>query len=310
MTEDRFAGCLLGLAIGDALGMPFEGMRAETIRRRCGPVTRFLPARGLGPGQYTDDTKMMLCIAGSIADRGYVDTDDVARRFVDWLDSGDLRGIGRSCLEGILNLKRGTSWRESGRQGQWAAGNGTAMRVAPVGLIDCHDLEQLREDCWATSVITHDNSEAVAGASAVAYSIARLVSGQVDMGALLPEVVAFVGDSQVARNLERAQSLLSADTPADQAVTVLGTSGYVVETVASALYCFLNTPADFMTTVSAAVMGGGDTDTVAAIAGAISGAYNGVSDMPEHLVGKVEDSVRLQELGREIYRLTGSGKGG
>jgi len=299
VTQDKFAGCLLGLAIGDALGMPFEGMRGEVIRKRYGEVTEFLPARGLAAGQYTDDT----------LEKGHVDPEDVAQRFVGWFDAGDLRGIGRSCLEGILSVKRGISWRESGRRGKWAAGNGTAMRIAPVGLIDSRDLKRLREDCWATSVITHNNPEAVAGATAVAYAIARLVSGEVDKEAFLPEIATFVGDSEMARNLEQAQGLLSTGTPTEEALAVLGTSGYVVETGASALYCFLRTPGNFMTTVASAVKGGGDTDTIAAIAGAISGAYNGVASMPQHLVEQVEDSMKLQELGQDIYRLIGSHKG-
>ena len=303
MTQEKFAGCLLGLAIGDALGMPFEGMRAQAIRDRYRQVTEFLPARGLAAGQYTDDTKMMLCITESIVEKGRVDAEDVAERFVEWFDSGDLRGIGRTCLEGILNLKRGVSWRASGRRGEWAAGNGTAMRIAPVGLIDRHHLKRLREDCWATSIITHNNSEALAGATAVAYAIARLVSGEFDEETFLPEIAAFVGASEVARNLEQAQSLFSSRTPTDEALAVLGTSGYVVETVASALYCFLRTPGDFMTTVASAVMGGGDTDTTGAIAGAISGAYNGVPNVPQHLVEEVEDTERLQKLGQAIYRL-------
>ena len=301
--EDRFAGCLLGLAIGDALGMPFEGMPAQTIHERYGLVTEFMAGHGLAPGQYTDDTKMMLCIAESIVERGHVAPEDIAHRFVNWFDGGDLRGIGHTCAESILNLKRGIPWRESGRRGKWAAGNGTAMRIAPVGLFDCHDLERLSQDCWATSVITHHNSEAVAGATAVAYAIARLVTGDLDVEELLTDAVAFVGDSEVARNLEVVQDLLSANTPTGEALAHLGTSGYVVETVASALYCFLRTPTDFLSTVSSAVMGGGDTDTTAAIAGAISGAYNGVANIPGHLVQQVEDSRTLQDLGRAVYRL-------
>jgi poly(ADP-ribose) glycohydrolase ARH3 len=146
----------------------------------------------------------------------------------------------------------------------------------------------------------------VAGATAVAYAIARLVTAEVDPEGLLMDVVAFVGDSEVARNLQRARALLSDDMPTGEALAMLGTSGYVVETVASALYCFLRTPTDFVGTVSSAVMGGGDTDTTAAIAGAISGASNGVGSMPKHLVEQVEGSERLQDLGQAIYPLTHS----
>jgi ADP-ribosyl-[dinitrogen reductase] hydrolase len=306
LREDRFAGCLMGLAMGDALGMPFEGMDARAIRARYGRVTEFLPAHELAAGQYTDDTKMMLCIAESIEERGCVYPEDVARRFVGWFDSGDLRGIGATCLEAILNLKSGVTWRESGSRGRWAAGNGTAMRIAPVGLMDCHDLERLREDCRSTSVITHNNPEAVAGATAVAYAIARLVTDNLDEGRLLADTAHFVGDSEVARKLVEAQDLLSINTPTAEALEVLGTSGYVVETVASALYCFLKAPADFTSTVSSAVLGGGDTDTTAAVAGAIGGAFNGLDNLPQHLVAQVEDSERLNLLGRAIFQLVSS----
>jgi len=308
MKKDRFAACLLGQAIGDALGMPFEGMSSGSISARYGQVVEFLPSPELAAGQYTDDTKMMLCTAESIAKKGHVNPEDIAERFVAWFDTGDLRGIGNTCLESILNLKSGASWQDSGSRGKWAAGNGTAMRIAPVGLLDCQDLERLRKDCWSTSIITHNNPEAVAGATAVAYVIARLVTGDLDEETLLADSADFVGESEVARNLFKAQGLLSSNTPTEEALAMLGTSGYVVETVASALYCFLRTPADFVTTVSSAVMGGGDTDTTAAVAGAISGAYNGLSNLPAHLVEQVEDSERLKQLSRAIFHLAGSKK--
>ncbi|HOY62693.1 MAG TPA: ADP-ribosylglycohydrolase family protein, partial [bacterium] len=107
----KFEGCLLGLAIGDALGMPFEGMRTSTIKSMLGgKAGEFMPCRdrGLRAGQWTDDTKMALKLAESIARKnGKVDPADVARAYVEWYDSGDLRGIGRATLEAILNLKSG-----------------------------------------------------------------------------------------------------------------------------------------------------------------------------------------------------------
>ena len=304
--EDRFAGCLVGLAIGDALGMPFEGMDPQAILARQSQVTEFLPGDGLAAGQYTDDTKMMLCIAESIVENGRVNPEDVARRFVAWFDTGDLRRIGATCLEAIMSLERGIPWRESGHRGKWAAGNGTAMRIAPVGLVDWQDMERLRGDCWSTSIITHHNPEAGAGATAVAYVIARLATGDLDSTRLLTDAAHFVGESEVARNLVEAQRLLSSNTPTEMALKTLGTSGYVVETVASALYCFLRTPPDFVITVSSAVLGGGDTDTTAAVAGAISGAYNDLHRLPAHLVAQVEDSKGLQDLGRAIFRMAGT----
>ncbi len=314
--EEKFAGCLLGLAIGDALGMPLEGMPPQAIAR-YGPVRDFLPSppRGLKPGQFTDDTQMAIYLAESIVERGRVDPPHVARRFVDWLRSGDVRGIGRSTLLSLRRLAEGASWQESGQRGEYAAGNGAAMRIAPVGLLDSRALERLRQDVHDVSIITHHNPEAVAGALAVAYAVARLVSAQADLGALLEEVVEFIGPCRVADNLTRAGKLRCLALPKCQApvstaeaLATLGTSGYVVHTVASAFYCFLKTPHDFEETVIAAVMGGHDTDTTGAVAGAIAGAYHGREGIPGRWLAGVEDRDRLERLAREIYAIAISGQ--
>ncbi len=178
-----------------------------------------------------------------------------------------------------------------------------------MGILDYHDLHGLRDDCQPTSIITHNNSEAVAGATAVAYAIARLLIEEIDPRRLLSGLLALIGDSEVAHRLQLAGTLLSDDVPAAEALATLGTIGYVAETVASALYCFFRTPKDFVSTVSSAVMGGGDKDTTAGIAGAISGAYNGVGNMPSHLTEAVEDSERLQDLGRAMWRSSHLAKG-
>jgi len=305
--EDRFVGCLLGLAIGDALGMPVEGWSAAAIRARYGRLVSFLPAprRGLRAGQFTDDTQMAIYLAQSIVDCGSVEPEHVAQAWVDWLHSGDVRGIGRSTYLSLRRLASGISWKESGQRGEYAAGNGAAMRVAPVGLVDCLDLERLRQDVRDVSIITHANREAVAGAQAVAYAVARLATEQARLDTLIEDVVAFIGPGEVAGNLHRAQELLAADISAEEALVELGNTGWVVHTIASSFFCFLKTAGDFEATVVAAVMGGGDTDTIAAIAGALSGAHNGVSGIPARWLEGVEDRERLSQLARQLHRLSG-----
>ena len=306
----KFEGCLLGLAIGDALGMPFEGMRTSTIKSMLGgKAGEFMPCRdrGLRAGQWTDDTKMALKLAESIARKnGKVDPADIARAYVEWYDSGDLRGIGRATLEAILNLKSGKQWSESGKRGEFAAGNGSAMRCAPIGLLDCGRPEKMKEDCRLDAVVTHNNDEAVAGSRAVCFFIARGVT-QSDLLEAKPELVSecieYIGPCEVSRALERARKLLIEGAPAEAAVYALGTSGYVVETVASAVFCFLKTPESFETTVVEAVMGGGDTDTTAAVAGAISGAWNGLWGIPRRWVEQVEGSAEIRRVANELFKL-------
>lgn len=301
---ERFEGCLTGLAIGDALGMPVEGLPPESIRKRYGKVDDFLPAphRGLGPGQFTDDTQMMLIHAESIVEKGRVDPEDLARRFVRWLMEENPRGIGHTTLKAILRLKQGASWRESGEEGEFAAGNGVAMRIAPVGLLNAWTPERLKEDVEKAGIITHRNPEALKGGLAVAYAVARLASGA-DHKGLLEDVCEFVGPCRVTDNLRKAGEFLNRKIEPEQALRILGTGGYVVETVASAFYCFLLTPEDFKASVITAVMGGNDADTTAAITGALSGALNGLSAIPGQWVERVEQSNYIRSLARSIYEL-------
>jgi ADP-ribosylglycohydrolase len=305
LAPARFQGCLLGLAIGDALGMPVEGMRASAIRSRVGRMRDFLdaPWRMLSAGQWTDDTKMMLCHARSIVEAGGADLEDTARKFVEWFKSNDWRGMGGATYESIKRLMAGVPPSESGMKGEMAAGNGVAMRIAPIGLFDCLDLEKMREDCRAVAVITHDNPEAVAGGRAVAYAVAGGVRGDLDPASLIAQTIAFIGPCRVAERLEQAARFLESGMYVAEALARLGTGGYVVETVASAFFCFLRTPDDFEETAMRAVEGGMDADTTGAVAGAISGAYNGLAAIPERWRHGVEGAEEILTLAEGICAL-------
>lgn len=307
-TEDRFIGSVLGVAIGDAMGMPFEGWSPDKIREHWKDKV-FLPAsphRGLGPGQYTDDTHMTICHLKSLIDSGGLEPEDAARKFLEWFDSGDLRGIGAATALSMKRLKQGRSWQKSGATGEYAAGNGGAMRIAPVGLFYYNDISALKESVRQAVVITHDNTEAVAGATAVAYIVARAAKGDLDLDldTLITDTREFIGDSTVSENLARAEALLKDNATNEKALQVLGTSGYVVETVASAVFCFLSSPRDFKSTVVNAVLGGLDTDTTAAVAGSMSGAFNGKDGIPRDWVDGVEDDERLTSMARKLYKVS------
>ena len=305
-VEDRFIGSVLGVAIGDAMGMPFEGWSPDQIREHWKDKVFLsaLPLRGLGPGQYTDDTHMTICHLKSLIDSGGLEPEDAARKFLEWFDSGDLRGIGAATALSMKRLKQGCPWQESGATGEYAAGNGGAMRIAPVGLFHYNDISALKESVRQAVVITHDNTEAVAGATAVAYIVARAAKGDFDLDTLITDTRGFIGDSTVSENLARAEALLKDNATPEEALQVLGTSGYVVETVASAVFCFLSSPRDFKSTVVDAVLGGLDTDTTAAVAGSMSGAFNGKNGIPRDWVDGVEDGERLTSMARKLYKVS------
>lgn len=305
ILQPRFEGSLVGLAVGDALGMPFEGMRASAIREQMGRVGDFCdaPWRMLKAGQWTDDTKMALYQARSIIDSAGIDARDTARKFVEWLQSNDWRGIGGATYESLKRLLAGADPRQSGEEGELAAGNGVAMRIAPVGLMDCLALDQLHHHVEAVGIITHNNREALAGGEAVAFAVAKGARGDLHPASLIPQTIEFIGPCLVGDRLLQASRFLDSKMDPAEAMARLGTSGYVVETVASAFFCFLNTPADFEETVSQAVAGGLDADTTGAIAGAISGAYNGLQAIPERWREQVENCREIIELADGIYEL-------
>lgn len=307
--QERFTGSLLGLAVGDALGQPVEAYPPERIRKDFGEVRDFMAGDPrlplpLGAGQWTDDTQMMLDILRSLLRCKKVDPEDIAREFLNDHESEGIRFSGFTVKYSLIRLKRGMSWERSGLDDEQTQGNGSAMRVAPIGLFHVRSLEALPEDARLSSIITHRHPEAVAGAIAVAYMVARAASGALDTRTLLEETIAVIGECRVADNLRKAQQMLNEAWTTPDALKKIGTSGWIVHTVAAAAYCFLKTPDGFERSVIEAVMGGDDADTTAAVTGAISGAYNGEDAIPLRWREQVERGEEIRSMALELWRLT------
>ncbi len=308
LKEERFTGCLLGVAVGDALGQPIEAFPPERLRTEFGEIRDFMPGgprlpMPLGAGQWTDDTQMTLDILRSILRCGRVDPEDIAREFVADHETQGIRFSGFAVTYALRRLRRGIPWDRSGLRDEKSQGNGTAMRMAPIGLLDCQHLERLKEDVHLASIITHRHPEAVAGAMAVAYLVARAATETLDLKTAIADTVAFIGKCRVAENLHRAEELLAQGVEVESALRTLGTTGWVVHTVAAAAFCFLKTPDDFERSVINAVMGGNDADTTAAITGAISGAYNGEEAIPARWREGVERGAEIRSMASDLWRL-------
>lgn len=308
MSQDKFIGSLLGLAVGDALGQPVEAYPPERILKDFGEVRDFMAGdprlpMPLDAGQWTDDTQMTLDIVRSILRCGKVDPADIAREFVADHESEGIRFSGFTVKYSLIRLRRGMSWEKSGLDDEKTQGNGSAMRVAPVGLFNYRNLDRLPEDARLSSIMTHKHLETIAGAIAIAYLVARAASGTLDTGSAISDTIEVIGPSRVADNLMKAQELLSGNHSTAKALAEIGTSGWVVHTVAAAAYCFLKTPTDFERSVIDAVMGGDDADTTAAVTGAISGAYNGESVIPDRWGANVERGDEIREMAQKLWRL-------
>jgi len=300
---DRFRGCLVGLAVGDALGGPLEFMSAGEIVAQYGGPVRDMVGGGwlhLRPGEYTDDTQMTLCIAESIVGRGAFDMADIVRRFVAWYDSQP-KDIGNITRLALTELKRGTSWQEAGRvahqrSGGRSAGNGSIMRCAPLALYRWPDCRRLIQDSVDSSRVTHWDDLACYSAAALNLIIAELLQGR-----RRSAVETAIGRlSELAPTV--AQRLAGVETKSQ---TDLEPTGFVLDTLEAAMWCWRHTDS-FEEALVTAVNLGGDADTVGAVCGALAGADFGLSGIPSRWLEALEGATHLAHLAQELYRLCGA----
>lgn len=289
---------LLGTAIGDALGVPFETKLVNNPELTNWDGKSFLGSEhhNLQPGQYSDDTQMSLMVAESLIENNGFNPDDLSKRYTNWITSGIARGYGRTTMLAIQNLISGKHWSISGIAG--SLGNGTAMRAAPFGVYYRNDLHSLVNAVKIDSAITHASKDAEAGAIAIALAAAYAVNNDTDN--LLDKIWQQLPESKVKNTIYSLDALITADkiTP-QQALRVLGTKANVCETVPSAIYCFLKFD-NYYDAVLTAIKAGGDTDTTAAIVGALFGAKLGMKAINK-MFYVVENFDKLIGLDSQLY---------
>ena len=296
---------LVGCAIGDALGNPFE-MKPATSPMLTNWDGLFKAGGTFWegePGQYTDDTLMSMALSASLIEKDGFDPEDVASKYLAWYESGNTRGIGNTTAGAIVNLKMGATWQESGLtnqpDGSPAGGNGTAMRASPIGLYYRTDPLNLMKYAMMDASITHNAHEPKMGSVAIALATSFLANRTHSNYDVLVEVKDILAPSAVKDKLTLVHKLLADGTDDSSALAYLGTSGYVVETVGAAFYC-LGATSNFKDAVVMAVRGGGDTDTTAAIVGALAGTYYGLEAIPSEYKDQVENFDLLQILTDEL----------
>ena len=309
--QSRYRGCLLGLATGDALGGPAEFLNStEAIIKKYGKPVREMIGGGwlkLRPGQTTDDTAMARILAESIIACDGIDTADIARRYVAWMQSGppDIGNITRTALKGFvagLNIPNAALGAHRQANGK-SAGNGTIMRCAPIGLRYAFDERRLIDASRDEALITHFDSQAWTGSVAVNMLIARFVRGM----SLTPAIkdVAYrirrmpKAACEVAEVLETARG--------DIGGGLLMTTGYVLDTLRIALWALLGNPS-FEEAVVAAVNLGGDADTQGAVTGALGGALYGDGAIPLRWLDSLHERDELQALADQLLVATEHGR--
>ncbi len=287
MDIDRIAGVLLGTAVGDALGLPREGLSRRRAERLFGlpPLShRFL----FGRGMVSDDTEHACMTAQALLRSGNNATafaHSLAWRLRLWL-LGLPAGIGSATLRGILRLWIGFP---PSRSGVWSAGNGPAMRSPILGVCLEDDLDRLRAFVHASTRLTHSDPRAERGALLIALAAhygSRNDSASICAGEFLRAARLALPDADdrllqlltcLESHHERGSTLAEF---ADALNLQRGVSGYIYHTVPVALYAWLRWPGQFRRAVEEVIALGGDTDTTAAITGALAGATCGAAGIP------------------------------
>ncbi len=299
--EDRFAGCLLGLAVGDALGAHFEGQTSDYIARKYRCASELIDNPPSGELWYTDDTQMAIGVAETLVTCGRVDDDEICKRFsTNYLPQ---RGYGRGArivldamVDGHDHKYLAANFFPGG-----SFGNGAAMRVAPVGLMFRHDHEQLWHQAKLSALPTHVHPLGIEGAQVLALAVG-LASAVHELAReqFFDRVAQRCTSWEFSGPLARAARLTE--------VQDLGLFGNGIEATASvvtAVASFALTPESYSQTIGNVILLGGDTDTIAAMAGALSGAYLGKAAIPHHLIEKLEDrhqgKTYLEELAKQLY---------
>lgn len=327
--EDRFKGCLLGLAIGDAMGYPTEFLTLPEIHKRYG----FEGIRHLqgNPALYSDDTQMSISVARSLIKAGHHDIESLmailSKEFLEWFRSAENdRSPGNTSIKGCQRLEEGIPWKESGIPE--SKGCGANMRVAPIGLYYHQDPQNLRLLARSSALITHGHPSALVAAEATAFCIAWAISG-VAPSEYLDRIMEIRQDSLEAWNtalgegwkrsgycsrreyleagwtdllgaLDKVPTALSKDSL--DVCEHVGGAWVAEETLACALVCVVKHPEDYCSAIIRGANSSGDSDSIACIAGAISGGYCSVNAIPKDWTKRIENRQLLIDLSKQLYQ--------
>jgi ADP-ribosylglycohydrolase len=292
---DRLAGGLVGMLVGDALGVPYEFHRAEALppaeQIEMRPPDGFSRShRGVPPGTYSDDGAQALCLLASLLDRGHLDPEDLGRRVLNWYEHGYLAVDGEVFDVGVQTgvalraLAAGRPALEAGPREERANGNGSLMRVLPLALWHRGDDAELARDADLQSRVTHGHARSRVCCMLYCLWARRVLAGEADPWA---SAVAALRALPLAGDETEA---LEFHVRPDEASPEGRGSGYVVDSLRSARMCCAE--GSFEAAVRRAIALGDDTDTTACLTGGIVGLRDGLGAIP----ARWREALRGREL--------------
>ena len=293
--KDRALGCLLGVAVGDALGAPFEGGLLERL------LWKLLGRSGDGRQRWTDDTQMTLNVMESLHSCGELDQDHLAQVFA--RDYRWRRGYGPSAAKLLNGIRKGRHWStlNTARFPQGSYGNGAAMRVAPLAVYYHDDEDALLSAVECSALITHAHHHAIHGAQLIAMLMQRLVTQTIEEP-ILKTALILVGDEDYGELLEQAIELGSTASPQTVATT-LGNGIAAIESCVTTVYVAQRFQGqDLEELLTFVRQMGGDVDTIGAMSAALWGAQHGLSAIPTKLLEQVEASEYIQQRAQDFLK--------
>lgn len=289
----RFRGCLLGLAVGDAVGTTLEFCPRGTFK----PLSDMVgggPFK-LQPGQWTDDTSMALCLAESLVERGGFDADDQMARYCRWAEDGYMSSTGvcfdiGNTIASALDRYRRDGKPFAGSTASNTAGNGCIMRLAPIPMFFFPNIDDAERFAGDSSRTTHGAVECIDACRLLARIICRAFLGNTKDEVLIEgkSFKSSVSISEIARGSYRDK----------KEIDICG-SGYVVQSLEAALWAFSRTDS-FDDAILTAANLGDDADTTAAVCGQVAGAYYGEGGIPRHWLELLEHRPMIEELADKI----------
>jgi len=320
---DKFQGCLLGVAIGDTLGHPFEGVLRQEIHSNFEDFEEFINTNRKLFTTYTDDTQLTIHTAKALIQGNGFNIDNFIREYVSWLEDPPI-GPGYGCISSIQKLKYGIPWEQATSN---SGGNGTVMRIAPIGLFYCKNLKDLKSSAIKSSIITHSHPAASAGAIIIARAIAFLIDKNPETGFSIDEffkvIISSISGSQeeiweeFIKILDKLRSNL--DMPIEAGLIKFSQVGvkspyfieqylgqafvhpYTISTVICSIFIFLKRLSSFQDCIFELATAGGDSDTIGAIGGSLAGVYFGYNNIPIELTKMVKDYKKILKLSEELY---------
>jgi len=298
ITEEIYLGCVLGLALGDAIGAPFEG---DPIGR-C--LWKLIGKTKSGRMRWTDDTQMTKNIGESLLSKnGILDLDDLAMRFA--VSYRWSRGYGPAAAKLLKKIRRGVPWQTANRlvYPQGSFGNGGAMRAPLVGLFFASQKDKVITNAKAIAGITHAHPLGLEGAALIAlssyFSITRMTICD-----FMDELIKQSSLEPYTKRLNIAKKWLlsNEEIPPSIVKKELGNRMIASESCVTAIYLALRfRDKSFMEMIQFLIKIKGDVDTIAAMAGAIWGVHNGPTKLPENYLLVLEQREDLQEMAKQLY---------